>query len=110
AAVRAVRGGLGAEAAGVILSCEPSGTPGADRDDTGRRVVSALVATRSGDQRRGLTQVGPHRDDVAVRLGRGDARSAASRGEQRLLALALRLAVAVVARRRHGDTPVLLLD
>jgi DNA replication and repair protein RecF len=35
---------------------------------------------------------------------------AASRGEQRLLALALRLAVAVVARRRHGDDPVLLLD
>jgi DNA replication and repair protein RecF len=57
-----------------------------------------------------LTRVGPHRDDVAVRLGRADARTAASRGEQRLLALALRLAVALVARRRHGEGPVLLLD
>jgi DNA replication and repair protein RecF len=47
---------------------------------------------------------------MAVRLGRADARTAASRGEQRLLALALRLAVAVVVRRRHGEGPVLLLD
>jgi DNA replication and repair protein RecF len=47
---------------------------------------------------------------VAVRLGRADARTAASRGEQRLLALALRLAVAVVVRQRNGESPVLLLD
>ena len=54
--------------------------------------------------------MGPHRDDVLVRLGRADARTAASRGEQRLLALALRLAVALVVQRRHGESPVLLLD
>jgi DNA replication and repair protein RecF len=109
-AVREVLAALAPEAAGVVLSYEPSVTPGVDRDDTRRALFGALVATRPADQRRGLTQVGPHRDDVAVRLGRADARSSASRGEQRLLALALRLAVAVVARRRHGDSPVLLLD
>jgi DNA replication and repair protein RecF len=54
--------------------------------------------------------IGPHRDDVAVRLGRADARAAASRGEQRLLALTLRLAEAAVVRRRLGHAPVLLLD
>jgi DNA replication and repair protein RecF len=69
-----------------------------------------LAAARGAELRRGLTLVGPHRDDVAVRLGRADARSAASRGEQRLLALALRLAMAVVVRRRLGHGPVLLLD
>ena len=109
-AVREVQRALAPEVAGVILSYEPSVAPGADRETTRCALRGALAAARAGDLRRGLTRVGPHRDDVAVRLGRADARSAASRGEQRLLALALRLAVAVVVRRRHGDGPVLLLD
>lgn len=109
-AVREVLGALAPGAAGVILSYEPSVAPGADREATRSALRVALAAAQAGDLRRGLTGVGPHRDDVAVRLGRADARSAASRGEQRLLALALRLAVAVVVRRRHGDGPVLLLD
>jgi DNA replication and repair protein RecF len=109
-AVREVQTALAPEAAGVMLSYEPSTTPGADREVTRRALLAALGAARANDVRRGLTGVGPHRDDVSVRLGRADARTAASRGEQRLLALALRLAVAVVARRRHGDGPVLLLD
>jgi DNA replication and repair protein RecF len=109
-AVREVQMALAPEAAAVTLSYEPTVAPGADRAATRVALLAALVASRPGDLRRGLTQVGPHRDDVAVRLGRADARVAASRGEQRLLALALRLAVAVVARRRHGDDPVLLLD
>jgi len=108
--VREVQAALAPEAAGVTLRYEPTVTPGGDREVTRRALLAALVAARPGDLRRGLTQVGPHRDDVAVRLGRADARVAASRGEQRLLALALRLAVAVVAQRRHGDEPVLLLD
>jgi DNA replication and repair protein RecF len=109
-AVREVQVELAPEAPGVTLSYEPTVTLGGDREATGRALLRALVASRAGDLRRGLTQVGPHRDDVAVRLGRADARLAASRGEQRLLALALRLAIAVVARRRHGEDPVLLLD
>jgi DNA replication and repair protein RecF len=109
-AAREVQAVLAPEAAGVTLSYEPTVPPGGDRETSQRALLSALVASRPGDLRRGLTQVGPHRDDVAVRLGRADARIAASRGEQRLLALALRLAVAVVTRRRRGDAPVLLLD
>jgi DNA replication and repair protein RecF len=109
-AVRDVLGALAPGAAGVLLSYESMVTPGVDREATRGALRDALAATQSGDLRRGLTGVGPHRDDVAVRLGRADARNAASRGEQRLLALALRLAVAVVARRRHGAGPVLLLD
>jgi DNA replication and repair protein RecF len=109
-AVREVLAALAPGAAGVVLRYEPSVTPGATRDATRSALLDALAAGRAGDMRRGLTGVGPHRDDVAVRLGRADARSAASRGEQRLLALALRLAVAVVGRRRQGDGPVLLLD
>ncbi len=109
-AAREVQAALAPETAGVTLSYEPTVTLGADRETTRGALLTALVAARPGDLRRGLTQVGPHRDDVVVRLGRADARVAVSRGEQRLLALALRLGVALVARRRHGDAPVLLLD
>jgi DNA replication and repair protein RecF len=109
-AVREVLRALAPEGAGVMLGYEPSVTPGADRDATRAALLLALAGVRGKELRRGLTLVGPHRDDVAIRLGRADARSAASRGEQRLLALALRLAVAVVVRRRLGHGPVLLLD
>jgi DNA replication and repair protein RecF len=109
-AVREVLDALAPDAAGVVLSYEASVTPGADREATRSTLRVAFETAQAGDLRRGFTQVGPHRDDVSVRLGRADARTAVSRGEQRLLALALRLAVAVVVGRRHGDGPVLLLD
>jgi DNA replication and repair protein RecF len=108
--VREVHRVLAPEAAGVMLSYEPSVPPGLDRDATRDALLAALTAARPVDLRRGLTLVGPHRDDVAIRLGRADARTAASRGEQRLLTLALRLAEAAVLRRRLGHAPVLLLD
>jgi DNA replication and repair protein RecF len=101
---------LAPTAAGVSLRYEPSVPLGAERSATREALLAALVTARPSDLRRGLTLVGPHRDDVAVRLGRADARTAASRGEQRLLALTLRLAEAAVLRRRLGHAPVLLLD
>ena len=109
-AVREVLHALAPDGVGVVLGYEASVTPGADRDSTRAAMFAALAGARAQELRRGLTLVGPHRDDVAIRLGRADARSAASRGEQRLLALALRLAVALVVRRRGGLGPVLLLD
>jgi DNA replication and repair protein RecF len=93
----------------VSLTYEPSIPPGVDRSSTRAALAAALAAARPQELRRGLTLVGPHRDDVAIRLGRADGRTAASRGEQRLLALALRLAEAA-AVRRHGAVPILLLD
>jgi len=59
---------------------------------------------------RGLTLVGPHRDELRVRLNGLDARTHASQGEQRSLALALRLAGHHVTAELTGATPVLLLD
>jgi DNA replication and repair protein RecF len=109
-AVQDVHRALAPGAAGVSLAYEPSVPPGADRGRTRDALHAALTAGRAGDLRRGVTRVGPHRDDVAVRVGRADARTAASRGEQRLLTLALRLAEAGVVGRRLGHPPVLLLD
>ena len=55
-------------------------------------LAAALVAARTDDLRRGVTTVGPHRDDLVVTIGALPSRTHASQGEQRSLALALRLA------------------
>jgi DNA replication and repair protein RecF len=70
----------------------------------------ALAAGRDADVRRGLTLVGPHRDELAVTLAGLPARTQASQGEQRTLALALRLGAHRLAADRLGVPPVLLLD
>ena len=67
---------------------------------------------RSGAEevRRGQTLVGPHRDDLAIELDGIDARVFGSRGQQRLLALAVRLAEVLPVTEAVGSAPVLLLD
>jgi DNA replication and repair protein RecF len=72
--------------------------------------VDTLRERRVEEMRRGQTLVGPHRDDVSVDLDGHDMRLYASRGQQRLLALALRLAEAGPVARAVGSSPVLLLD
>ncbi len=72
-------------------------------------LAEALAAARGEDLKRSTSTVGPHRDDIVLRIGELPARSHASQGEQRSLALALRLAVDGAVRRR-GIEPVLLLD
>ena len=57
-----------------------------------------------------MTSVGPHRDDVDIALGGLPARTHASQGEQRALALALRLAAHQVVAERIDEPPLLLLD
>jgi DNA replication and repair protein RecF len=73
-------------------------------------LADALAAARGDDLRRGLTTVGPHRDELALHIEEMPARSHASQGEQRSLALALRLAGHGVVTDRLGTPPVLLLD
>jgi DNA replication and repair protein RecF len=70
----------------------------------------ALAEARGEDLRRGVTTVGPQRDDLGLEVGGWPARSHASQGEQRTLALALRLAGHRLLRDAHGTSPVLLLD
>jgi DNA replication and repair protein RecF len=73
-------------------------------------LAGALVAARRDDVRRGVSTVGPHRDDVELTIGGMPARTHASQGEQRSLALALRLAAHRVITEVTGSAPVLLLD
>ncbi len=71
---------------------------------------AALAASRTDDLRRGVNTVGPHRDDLVVHLDGRPARTHASQGEQRCLALALRLSLHAVVRERTTLRPTLLLD
>ena len=73
-------------------------------------LASALAATREIDLKRAVTTVGPHRDDVVLTINGRTARTHASQGEQRSLALALRLAVDAEIRQRRDISTVLLLD
>ena len=87
------------------------GVSGEDRRAALESALSAaLAAARSDDVRRGVSTLGPHRDEVALSIGDAPARTQASQGEQRTLALALRLAAHHVVTAETGTPPVLLLD
>jgi DNA replication and repair protein RecF len=73
-------------------------------------LLDALTTSRADDLRRGVNTVGPHRDDVTLQIDGREARTHASQGEQRCLALALRLAVHQLVRTRTSLVPTLLLD
>ncbi|HEY4410423.1 MAG TPA: DNA replication/repair protein RecF [Acidimicrobiia bacterium] len=79
-------------------------------DDVAPLLAEAVTRSRPGDLERRLTLVGPHRDDWRLTIDGLDARRFASQGEQRSLALAVRLAGHVVVSDVVGEPPVLLLD
>ena len=83
--------------------------PDADQGRLADGLREALARVRGEELERGMCLVGPHRDDLELRIGGLPARGYASHGESWSMALALRLA-AFEALRGDGDDPVLLLD
>lgn len=71
---------------------------------------AALRDVRGDDARRGISTIGPHRDELGLHLNGLLARTQASQGEQRTMALALRLAGHRSVAERWGEAPLLLLD
>jgi len=80
-----------------------------DRDLLAAALGSAVAAVREQELDRGITLVGPHRDDLVLTLGDLPAKGYASHGESWSVALALRLA-AYDLLRADGGEPVLILD
>jgi DNA replication and repair protein RecF len=72
-------------------------------------MLEKMAARRDAELERGVCLVGPHRDDLELRLGEQPAKGFASHGESWSMALALRLA-AYELLRAEGSDPVLLLD
>ncbi len=90
---------------------EPGETP--TRQALVEAITNQLEARRRDELDRGITLVGPHRDDVVFRLGNGERRlpvkGYASHGESWSFALALKLA-SYELLRADGDDPILILD
>jgi DNA replication and repair protein RecF len=93
---------------GLSGTAEPA-EPAADAARLADGLREALAAVRGEELERGVCLVGPHRDDLELRIGDLPARGYASHGESWSMALALRLS-AFDALRGDGDDPVLLLD
>lgn len=107
----AVSGGAGARMAyrcGVPLDGAGS------EEEVGEAYRQALVASADRERRMGTTVVGPHRDDVLIRLEEEgddlDVREFGSGGQRRTAALALRLVEARTVREVRGQEPLILLD
>ncbi len=75
-----------------------------------REEAERLKAARKNDVLFKTTTVGPHRDDLDIRLNGVSARSYGSQGQQRSCALVLKLGESEIIKRATGETPVMLLD
>lgn len=73
-------------------------------------IKSLLFASRKNDIANGYTSVGPHRDDINIKIDGLSARSYGSQGQQRSAALALKLGEAAMIKNFTNEQPVALLD
>ncbi len=76
------------------------------RDELGEALKKRLPL----DAARGYTSVGPHTDDLQIHLGGHAARKFASQGQQRMIALSLKIAETNTLAEAAGRIPLLLLD
>jgi DNA replication and repair protein RecF len=79
-------------------------------EEIARAFHRRLERLRVAEQERQVTLVGPHRDDLGLRVNGQEARRFASQGQQRTVALALKLAEVEHLKTDDGDPPLLLLD
>jgi len=75
-----------------------------------QKYMSLLMSSHDREIALGATLYGIHKDDVDIKLNKKSARSFASQGQQRSLALALKLAEGEICREEFGDYPVFLFD
>ena len=85
-------------------------SPFADAEARYDVMLAAFEEKRGLDLRRGITHVGPHRDDLELTLDGKDLRLFGSAGQQRSAAIGLRMLEAATLRHHAGAEPVLLLD
>ena len=73
-------------------------------------IAGELSAKRANDVRRGVTSVGPHRDDLVLTLDHQPLRVFGSAGQHRTAAIALRILEGATLKRAAGAEPILLFD
>ncbi|WJY26779.1 MULTISPECIES: DNA replication/repair protein RecF [Sporosarcina] len=79
-------------------------------DEMKEILLAKLTEVRARELERGVTLVGPHRDDLAFTVNEYDIQTYGSQGQQRTTALSLKLAEIELVRQETGEAPILLLD
>lgn len=79
-------------------------------EDIAYAMYEDLKVSLEKDIRLGFTSIGPHRDDIKFTLNGLDARVYASQGQQRTVALSLKLAETEIFKERFSEYPILILD
>ncbi|MEU9604113.1 DNA replication/repair protein RecF [Streptomyces sp. NPDC048057] len=103
---RSASDGASGDATGAAVDAQALPQP---REELYAQLMNALGEARKQEVERGVTLVGPHRDELLLKLGRLPAKGYASHGESWSYALALRLA-SYDLLRAEGNEPVLVLD
>ncbi len=78
--------------------------------DIEKKLYDSLISARAKDKELGYSTAGPHRDDIKIEINGKDSRKYASQGQQRTVALALKLGEVVIYKNEIGEAPILLLD
>ncbi len=101
----------GKEAFTMAYQCSVPGDWGQLGEQEGEKLIlQALEKARREDLKNGYTTLGPHRDDIDLRVNGISARAYGSQGQQRSCALTLKLAECQVIQQVAGEQPVILLD
>ena len=74
------------------------------------KLSKAFIASRHEDYHTGYTSVGPHRDDIEIKINGISARRFGSQGQQRSAVLSMKLSEAELLYQKNGERPVILLD
>ncbi len=92
------------------LRYSPGVPVGGSEREIGDRMAQALRERQAEERRRGLTVVGPHRDDLSLLLNGISLLEYASQGQHKSFLLAMKIAEMHYLRERLGEAPILLLD
>ena len=96
------------------LSIEYISNAGVKEEDTLSEITEKLrlayEKSRKDDYHTGYTNIGPHRDDMEIKINSISAKTFGSQGQQRSAVLSLKLAQAQMLYIKNGEKPVILLD
>ena len=93
-----------------VLTMKTESGYSGDEEEISTFLFADLKANFEKDLRLGYTSIGPHRDDIKFMLNGTDVRLYGSQGQQRTVALSLKLAETETFYNRFGEYPILILD
>lgn len=93
-----------------VLELEYAGIVDKNEQTLERQILKKLEDNLEKDYALGYTTIGPHRDDIKIKLNGIDVRNFGSQGQQRTCALSLKLAELDIMEKQTGEKPILLLD